>query len=121
MSLTTLLALWLMFSPGALRLLPGGLNSFKLAHRICLKVCCFHNNLSFVAVRRLPQPHVADVDVLSAKQALRVSWLVNHTSLLGATSELQISQTENHTIVYSVSPEGFRLFTLFFFSNSKYI
>lgn len=89
---------------------------------ICLKVSCFHNNSSFFAVRGLPQPHVADVDALSAEQTLRVSWLVNHTSLLGATSELQISQTENHTIVYSVSPEGFSLFTLFFFfSNSKYI
>lgn len=77
---------------------------------MCLKACCFHNNLSLVAVWRLPQPHLTDLDVLSAKQMLLVSWLVNRTSLLGATSELQISRTENHTIVYSVSPEGLTLF-----------
>lgn len=105
----SLLALCLMFCAGALCLDPGGLNSFKFSYWICLKTYFFHTNVSFVAVCRLPKPHVADVDALSAKQALLVSWLVNCRSLLGATSEFQIGRTENHTIVYSVSREGFTL------------
>lgn len=88
---------------------PGWVEFIKI-----LSLFFLHHNLSFVAVWRLPKPHVADVDVLSAKQTLLVSWLVNHRSLLGATSEVQISRSENHTIVYSVSQEGFTLFTLCF-------
>lgn len=113
MCLAKLLALLLIFCPAALCLDPGGLNSFNVYHHIYLKACCFHITLTFLAVWRLPKPGVTDVDALSAKQMLLVSWLVNHRSLLGATSELQIGQSENHTIVYSVSQEGFTLFTLF--------
>lgn len=116
MALTDLLVLCLMLCPGALCLDPGGLNSCKFSHWICLQACCFHINFSFVAVW-LSKPRVADVDAFSAKQMLLVSWLVNDGSLLGATSELQIGRTENHTIVHSVSQEGFTLHT--FSSDSK--
>ncbi|CAG07821.1 unnamed protein product [Tetraodon nigroviridis] len=76
MSLRTLLELCLLLGPGALCLVP---------------------------VWRLPKPHVIDVEALSAKRTLLVSWLANRTSLLGATCELQIGRTENRTIVFSAN------------------
>lgn len=32
-----------------------------------------------------------------------VSWLVNHSGLVGDVYEIQIGRAENHTIIYSVS------------------
>uniref|UniRef100_A0A3B5KAB1 Fibronectin type-III domain-containing protein n=1 Tax=Takifugu rubripes TaxID=31033 RepID=A0A3B5KAB1_TAKRU len=56
--------------------------------------------LCLVPVGQLPKPRITRLDATGAKRALLVSWLVNHSSVMGDTYELQISRANNHTIVY---------------------
>lgn len=67
-------------------------------------------NLTYVVLRCVPvlQPvklNISHLQNASDKQSLMVSWLVNHSDLVQGIYEIQISRTENHTIIYNVSIE----------------
>lgn len=63
--------------------------------------------LHCVPVWQPPKPSVSLPQTVSDKQSLLVSWLVNHSGLEGNIYEIQISRSENHTVIYNVSTEGF--------------
>lgn len=64
-----------------------------------------HTVLHCVPVWQPPRPSISHLRAFSDNQSLVVSWLVNHSALVGNINELQISRTEDHTVIYSVSTE----------------
>ncbi|XP_034728872.1 leukemia inhibitory factor receptor isoform X1 [Etheostoma cragini] len=52
-------------------------------------------------VRQLPSPSIIHLKAISHKQSLSVSWLVNSSSFTGDIYEIQISRTENYSVIYS--------------------
>lgn len=54
-----------------------------------------------------PRPNISHLRAISDKQSLLVSWLVNHSGLVGDFYEIQIGRTENHTIIYNVGTDRF--------------
>ncbi|KAL3975554.1 dynein regulatry complex protein 1 [Sarotherodon galilaeus] len=57
----------------------------------------------------LPKPNIT-LKAINDKQTLVVSWLVKHSSFVGDIYEIELSRTEQHTVIYtknvSVSPGG---------------
>ncbi|XP_059192738.1 leukemia inhibitory factor receptor [Centropristis striata] len=47
-----------------------------------------------------PSPSIS-LHAIKDKQSLLVSWLVNHSRLVGDIYEIQIGRTENHTVIYN--------------------
>ncbi|XP_062272715.1 oncostatin-M-specific receptor subunit beta [Scomber scombrus] len=45
--------------------------------------------------------NISHLQNVNDKQSLMVSWLVNHSDLVQGIYEIQISRTENHTIIYN--------------------
>lgn len=82
------------------------LNSF-ISHFKTPQKCNFTFYLCCVAVWQPQRPSISHLRNISDKQSLLVSWLVNHNSLVGDIYEIQIGRTENHTVIYNVSTEGF--------------
>ncbi|XP_042344411.1 leukemia inhibitory factor receptor [Plectropomus leopardus] len=56
--------------------------------------CCLQTAL------QPPSPSIT-LQAISERQILLVRWLVNHSSLVGNFYEIQIAQTENHTVIYN--------------------
>ncbi|XP_040898493.1 oncostatin-M-specific receptor subunit beta isoform X2 [Toxotes jaculatrix] len=52
-------------------------------------------------VRQPPRSSISHLQAASDRQSLMVSWLINHDGLEGTVNEIQISRTENHTVIYS--------------------
>ncbi|KAM9360201.1 leukemia inhibitory factor receptor [Symphorus nematophorus] len=59
--------------------------------------------LHCVTVFQLPKPSISHLQAISDKQILVVRWLENHSGLVGKIYEIQISRTENHTVIYSTN------------------
>lgn len=62
--------------------------------------------LHHVPVWQHPRPSISRLQNISDKQSLLVSWLVNHSGLVGDIYEIQIGRAENHSVIYNVSTEG---------------
>ncbi|XP_049435302.1 leukemia inhibitory factor receptor isoform X1 [Epinephelus fuscoguttatus] len=60
-----------------------------------------HTGCCLETVWQLPSPSITHLQNISKKQSLVVSWLVNHSSLVGDFYEIQIGRTENHTVIYN--------------------
>ncbi|XP_026198886.1 oncostatin-M-specific receptor subunit beta [Anabas testudineus] len=76
----------------------------------CLIFSEDHNGCCFITVGQPPSPNISLLPAVGGKQSLVVSWPINHSDLAGELSEIQISRTENHIIIYSenvsvVSPD----------------
>ncbi|KAM7415884.1 hypothetical protein PAMA_018107 [Pampus argenteus] len=56
-----------------------------------------------VSVSQLLSVNISHLHVVSDKQSLSVSWLVNHSGLVSGIYEIQVSRTENHTIIYNTN------------------
>lgn len=52
----------------------------------------------------LPKPNIT-LKAINDKQTLVVSWLVKHSSFVGDIYEIELSRTEQHTVIYTVSIE----------------
>ena len=61
------------------------------------------------AVWQLSKPSISSLQAVSEKQTLSVSWMVNRSMLAGDFYEIQISRTENHTLIHHVSMDEFFL------------
>ncbi|KAM7391310.1 hypothetical protein PAMP_022010 [Pampus punctatissimus] len=62
-----------------------------------------HSECYMDTVSQLPSVNISHLHVDSDKQSLSVSWLVNHSGLVGSIYEIQVSRTENHTIIYNTN------------------
>ncbi|XP_041793411.1 leukemia inhibitory factor receptor [Chelmon rostratus] len=60
-----------------------------------------HSGFCLDAVWQPPRPSISHLQAISDKQTLLVSWLVNHSGLVGDIYEIQIGRTENCTIIYN--------------------
>ncbi|XP_022621028.1 leukemia inhibitory factor receptor-like isoform X3 [Seriola dumerili] len=60
-----------------------------------LSGCCLDT------VWQLPVPSISNLQANRGKQSLVVSWLVNHSGIVGEINEIQISRTESHIIIYN--------------------
>ncbi|XP_040010243.1 leukemia inhibitory factor receptor isoform X2 [Xiphias gladius] len=60
-----------------------------------------HSGCCSDTVWQPPRPSISHLRAFSDNQSLVVSWLVNHSALVGNINELQISRTEDHTVIYS--------------------
>uniref|UniRef100_A0A3P9BW38 Leukemia inhibitory factor receptor n=1 Tax=Maylandia zebra TaxID=106582 RepID=A0A3P9BW38_9CICH len=71
-----------------------------------LSLCCY-----------LPKPNIT-LKAINDKQTLVVSWLVKHSSFVGDIYEIELSRTEQHTVIYTVKSRGISESPLFFVSLS---
>ncbi|XP_071339604.1 leukemia inhibitory factor receptor isoform X4 [Trachinotus anak] len=73
----------------------------SLINLLGLHLIFFEDHCCLDTVWQLPRPSISHLKADVGKQSLVVSWLVNHSGLVGDINEIQISRTENHTIIYS--------------------
>ncbi|KAG8011834.1 Oncostatin-M-specific receptor subunit beta [Nibea albiflora] len=66
----------------------------------CLIFSEVYNGFCLDTVWQPPKPSI-NLQAISDKQLLLVSWLVNRSSLVGDIYEIQIGRTENRTIIYN--------------------
>uniref|UniRef100_A0A3Q2X1Q5 Leukemia inhibitory factor receptor-like n=1 Tax=Haplochromis burtoni TaxID=8153 RepID=A0A3Q2X1Q5_HAPBU len=99
-----------MFLRGAVILLTHPLLCISLLISIrtleFLSLCCY-----------LPKPNIT-LKAINDKQTLVVSWLVKHSSFVGDIYEIELSRTEQHTVIYTVKSRGISESPLFFVSLS---
>nr|XP_020449371.1 leukemia inhibitory factor receptor-like isoform X2 [Monopterus albus]XP_020449372.1 leukemia inhibitory factor receptor-like isoform X2 [Monopterus albus] len=60
-----------------------------------------HSGCCLDTVWQPPRPSISHLQAVSGEQSLSVSWLVNHSGLVGVVTEIQISRTENYTVIYN--------------------
>ncbi|XP_044051060.1 oncostatin-M-specific receptor subunit beta isoform X2 [Siniperca chuatsi] len=60
-----------------------------------------HSGCCLDTVWEPPRPSIGHLQAIIDKQSLLVSWLVNHSGLVGDIYEIQISRTENRTVIYN--------------------
>ncbi|XP_029366774.1 oncostatin-M-specific receptor subunit beta isoform X2 [Echeneis naucrates] len=56
--------------------------------------CCLNSDW------QLPEPHITNLQADHDKQSLSVTWRVNHSSLVVDINEIQVSRSEDHTVIY---------------------